>query len=164
MILKQLDRLVLKLWYIRAAMWSVLWIAVAALTVLILAASGATATVCTAVGLCVGLPVLFALLLTWLLPYFRYRLFSWGYDEKTMVVRQGVIFRKRVVIPICQIQDLHRCEGPIMTLLKLSDVTISTAGSNFTLSTLPTTEADTLIDALEKFLETRIEELRHEEI
>ena len=99
-----------------------------------------------------------------LLPCFRYSLFAWGYDEKTIVVQQGVIFRERVVIPVCQIQDLHRSQGPLMMAYKLSDVTISTAGSNFTLSTLPTDQADELINTLEQYLETRIEELRHEEI
>ena len=52
----------------------------------------------------------------------------------------------------------------IMMLLKLSDVTISTAGSNFDISTLTTAEADRMIDELERNLEARIEELRNEEI
>jgi membrane protein YdbS with pleckstrin-like domain len=91
-------------------------------------------------------------------------MFSYGYDNKRIIVKQGVIFRLRVVIPICQIQDLHRTQGPIMMALKLSDVTISTAGSNFDLCTLTTDEADAMIEELEKNLETRIEELKNEEI
>ena len=71
---------------------------------------------------------------------------------------------QRVVIPVCQIQDLHRTQGPIMMLLKMSGVTISTAGSNFNISTLTTDEADHMIDELEHHLETRIEELKNEEI
>jgi len=51
-----------------------------------------------------------------------------------------------------------------MMLLGLSGVTISTAGSNFDISTLTTEEADQLIDALEQNLEARIEEWKHEEI
>ena len=91
-------------------------------------------------------------------------MYSWGFDERRIVVKQGVIFRHRAVIPVCQIQDLHRTQGPIMMMLKLSGVTISTAGSNFDISTLTTDEADRLIDALEHHLETRVEELRNEEI
>jgi len=75
-----------------------------------------------------------------------------------------VIFRQRVVIPVCQIQDLHRTQGPIMMIFGLSGVTISTAGSNFDISTLTTDEADRLIDALEENLEARVEELKNEEI
>jgi membrane protein YdbS with pleckstrin-like domain len=51
-----------------------------------------------------------------------------------------------------------------MMMLGLSGVTISTAGSNFIISTLTTEEADRLIDDLEKNLETRVEELKNEEI
>jgi membrane protein YdbS with pleckstrin-like domain len=98
---------------------------------------------------------------------FLYHLFrhdSPGYDDKRIIVKQGVIFRRRVVIPVCQIQDLHRIQGPIMIMLKLSGVTISTAGSNFSISTLTTGEADLMIDELERNLESRIEELKNEEI
>jgi membrane protein YdbS with pleckstrin-like domain len=69
-----------------------------------------------------------------------------------------------VVIPVCQIQDLHRTQGPLMMLLKLSNVTISTAGSNFDISTLTTPEADRMVDELERNLEKRIEERKNEEI
>ena len=51
-----------------------------------------------------------------------------------------------------------------MMMLKLSGVTISTAGSNFDISTLITAEADRMIDELERNLEARIEELKNEEI
>ena len=51
-----------------------------------------------------------------------------------------------------------------MMMLKLSGVTISTAGSNFDISTLTTEEADRLIDDLESNLEARVEELKNEKI
>ena len=69
-----------------------------------------------------------------------------------------------MVIPVCQIQDLHRTQGPLMMMLHLSGVTISTAGSNFDISTLTTAEADQMIDELESNLETRIEEQKNEKI
>lgn len=98
------------------------------------------------------------------MPALRYKMYAWGYDDKRIIVKQGVIFRHRVVIPVCQIQDLHRTQGPLMMMLKLSGVTISTAGSNFDISTLTTNEADRMIDELEHNLETRVEELKNEEI
>ena len=104
------------------------------------------------------------LCITLIMPALRYKMYAWGYDDKRIVVKQGVIFRQRVVIPVCQIQDLHRTQGPLMMMLKLSGVTISTAGSNFDISTLTTEEADRLIDVLEQNLETRVEELKNEEI
>ena len=112
----------------------------------------------------VGIPVVLLLAVTLIIPALRYKMYAWGYDDKRIIVKQGVIFKRRVVIPVCQIQDLHRTQGPLMMMLKLSGVTISTAGSNFDISTLTTDEADKMIDELERNLEIRIEELKNEEV
>ena len=162
--LKKLDKSVLKLWYIRAAIESAVLLCVLAGVAVILAVSGASGDVTLAVLLGVGVAVAILIGIILIMPALRYKMFAWGYDDKRIVVKQGVIFRQRVVIPVCQIQDLHRTQGPLMIMLKLSDVTISTAGSNFDLSTLTTDEADGMIDELERNLETRIEELNNEEI
>ena len=162
--LRKLDKVVLKLWYIRAAIVSLLLIGVFAAAAVILNVANAPGDVTLAVLLGVGIPVALLLCLTLVMPVLRYRMFAWGYDDKRIVVKQGVIFRQNVVIPICQIQDLHRTQGPIMILLNLSNVTISTAGSNFDLSTLTTAEADRMINELEQNLEARIEDQNREEI
>lgn len=162
--LKKLDRRILRLWYIRAAILSLAIVGAFVSALVILITAGATADVKLAVLLAVGIPALLLLSLTLIMPFLRYRMYAWGYDEQRVVVKQGVIFRHRAVIPVCQIQDLHRTQGPIMMMLKLSDVTISTAGSNFDISTLTTEEADCLIDSLEHNLEARIEELKNEKI
>ena len=117
-----------------------------------------------AVSLGVGIPVALLLCLTLIMPVLRYKMYAWGYDDKRIIVKQGVVFKQRVVIPVCQIQDLHRTQGPLMMMLNLSGVTISTAGSNFNISTLTTSEADHMIDELEHNLETRVEEQKNEKI
>lgn len=162
--LKKLSKSVLKLWYIRAAIISAVLVGGLAGLIAILIGTKTPGDVTLAVSLGVGIPVVFLLCLTLILPALRYKLYAWGYDDQRIVVKQGVIFRHRVVIPVCQIQDLHRIQGPLMMLLKLSGVTISTAGSNFDISTLTTPEADRLMDDLEHNLEKRVEELRNEKI
>ena len=162
--LKKLDKRVLKLWYIRAAIVSLALVGGFISTTVILNAAEASQNVVSAVLSGVGIFVVLLLGITLILPALRYKMYAWGYDEKRIIVKQGVIFRQRVVIPVCQIQDLHRTQGPLMTMLNVSDVTISTAGSNFDISTLTTIEADRLIDDLEHKLATRIEELKNEEI
>ena len=162
--LKKLDKSVLKLWYIRAAIASLALVGVFASAAVILNATGAPSDVTLAVLSGAGIPVILLLGITLIMPALRYKMYAWGYDDKRIIVKQGVIFKRRVVIPVCQIQDLHRTQGPLMMILKLSDVTISTAGSNFDISTLTTDEADRMIDELEHNLETRIEELKDEEI
>ena len=162
--LKKLDKSVLKLWYVRAVIVSLVLVGVFSSAAVILNGAGASNDVTLAVLFGLGIPVGLLLAITLILPALRYKMYAWGYDEKRIIVKQGVIFRKRVVIPVCQIQDLHRTQGPLMMMLKLSGVTISTAGSNFDISTLTTDEADRMIDALEHHLEARIEELKNEEI
>lgn len=162
--LKKLDKSVLKLWYIRAAVFSLALVGVWTSVAVVLLVSEASGEVILGVLLTLGLALAIPLGISLVMPALRYKRYAWGYDDKRIIVKQGVIFKSRVVIPVCQIQDLHRSQGPIMMLLKLSDVTISTAGSNFNISTLTTLEADRMIDELESNLEARIEELKDEEI
>lgn len=162
--LRKLDKSVLRLWYIRSAIISVACIVLLASVISILTATGLSKGATLAVLSGVGIPIVLILGITLIMPALRYKLYAWGYDDKRIIVKQGVIFRHKVVIPICQIQDLHRTQGPLMMMLNLSGVTISTAGSNFDISTLTTHEADRMIDDLENNLETRVEELKDEEI
>ncbi len=162
--LKKLDKSVLTLWYIRAALISLALAALIAGSIAIPQASGASDNAALAISLVIGIPAALLLCVTLIMPALRYKMYAWGYDDRRIVVKQGVIFRKRVVIPVCQIQDLHRTQGPLMMMFKLSGVIISTAGSNFELTTLTTDEADLMIDDLERNLEARIEELKNEEI
>ena len=162
--MNKLDKSVLKLWYIRAAIGALALVCGTVSVLVILLAAETSSNVMLAVSLGVGIPAVILLCIILIMPVLRYKMYAWGYDDKRIVVKQGVIFRQRVVIPVCQIQDLHRTQGPIMMLLKMSGVTISTAGSNFNISTLTTDEADHMIDELEHHLETRIEELKNEEI
>lgn len=162
--MNKLDKSVLKLWYIRASIGALILVGIAVSVLVILLATEVSTKVILAVSLSAEIPTILLLCITLIMPVLRYKMYAWGYDDKRIVVKQGVIFRQRVVIPVCQIQDLHRIQGPIMMMLKLSDVSISTAGSNFNISTLTTDEADRLIDTLECYLKTRVEELRNEEI
>lgn len=162
--MNRLNKSVLKLWYIRATIAALALVGFVIGVLVILLAAEVAGNVMLAVSLSVGIPAFLVLCIVLIMPALRYKMYSWGYDDKRIIVKQGVIFRRRVVIPVCQIQDLHRTQGPIMMMLKLSDVTISTAGSNFNISTLTTNEADSMIDALERNLETRVEELKNEEI
>ena len=162
--LKKLDRGVLKLWYIRAAIISLALVGFFAGLTVGMIATDVSGEITLAVSLGVGVPVALILCLVLILPALRYKMYAWGYDDKRIIVKQGVILRRRVVIPVCQIQDLHRIQGPLMMLLKLSGVTISTAGSNFDISTLTTDEADRMMDDLERNLENRVEELKNEKI
>jgi membrane protein YdbS with pleckstrin-like domain len=162
--LKSLNKKVLTLWYIHALLYMLPTVAVWLSVFLPLTLSGVDPKITLAVMIPLSIVAALILMLIFALPYFRYKLYLWGYDERTIEVRLGVIFRKRIVIPVYQIQDLHRFEGPIMMALGISGVTISTAGSNFDLATLTRDEADKMIGELEEYLERRIKEKKDEEI
>ena len=162
--MNKLDKSVLKLWYIRAIMATLALLGALGIALIFLLGADVPNNITLAVLLSVGMVDALLIATVLIMPALRYKMYEWGYDDKRIIVKQGVIFRQRVVIPICQIQDLHRTQGPIMTMLKLSGVTISTAGSNFDISTLTTEEADQLIDILEQNFEKRVEELKDEEI
>lgn len=162
--LKKLDRRVLTLWYIHAIFPALAIVGVWLGAFLPLLLTGIGRTILLAVMIPLSIVALILLAIALVLPYFRYKLYAYGYGERTIEVRLGVIFRKKVVIPVCQIQDLHRFEGPIMMALGLSGVTISTAGSNFDLATLTRGEADEMISTLEEYLQARVKEKKNEEI
>ena len=162
--LNKLDKNVLKLWYVRAAIAAFALVGALVSVLVILLATEVPGNIILAVSLGAGIPILLLLCFILIMPALRYKMYAWGYDDKRIIVKQGVIFRQRVVIPVCQIQDLHRTQGPIMMIFGLSGVTISTAGSNFDISTITTDEADRLIDALEQNLEVRVEELKNEAV
>ena len=104
--LNKLDKAVLKLWYIRGAVRSLVPVGVFLTAVGILKASEASEDLRLALLTGIGIPAALLLAIALILPALRYKMYAWGYDDKRIIVKEGVIFRKRVVIPVCQIQDL----------------------------------------------------------
>jgi membrane protein YdbS with pleckstrin-like domain len=156
--LKGLNKKVLTLWYIHAVLWSLLVIGVWLGVFLPLILTGIAPEITLAVALSISIPAVLLLILIFALPYFRFKLYAYSYDELRVTVKLGVIFRKSVVLPVCQIQDIHKFQGPIMMMLGISGVTVSTAGSNFDLAVLTSDEADEMITALEENLNKRVAE------
>ncbi len=157
---KKLSKKTLSLWLLRGGIGAVFVLA-AFILGLLLPENPTAVTVIALVG---GVSVLISLFFLLVFPIFSYRLYSFGYDERRFVVRCGVIFRHEIIIPLYQLQDLHREEGPLMLLFGLSSVSISTAGSNFSLGCLEREEADRMIEELEAFSGRRFEENYHEEV
>lgn len=107
--------------------------------------------------------VLFVLVVIGLIfPFLCYRAYLYSFDIERIQISQGVIFKRRVIVPICQIQDLHIYEGPIMRMFGLSDVVISTAGSNYRIVGLTKDNAMKMTTAMQEYLEKRLE--AHEKI
>lgn len=115
-------------------------------------------------SLSVGLPLLLLAIFFMIYPFLKYRYYGYYYDTERVVVKYGVIFKHVLVIPICQIQDLHIVQGPIMALFKLKGIIFSTAGSNFELSCLDGEVAEKIVSDVEEYLKKRLEDLANEKI
>lgn len=155
----KLDKKAKSLWLIRQLIFIIIFIAIA---VSIIASEDKEYRLATGLG--IGVPL--CILSIWMIifPFLKYNRYSYVYTEDRVLIRFGVIFKHRIVIPVVQIQDLHIIQGPIMTLFKLSSVNISTAGSNFVLSGLSNEDANQMVKDLESKLNIRLEAIKNEEI
>ena len=118
--------------------------------------------VLVSVGIAIPIVIIVALLIIW--PFLKYKLYSFGYDDKRIAINYGVLFRHRVIVPIRQIQDLHTYNGPIMSLMGLSGIIVSTAGSNFSISGMLNCDALEMVNQLETLLNKRLDGDLNEEI
>lgn len=152
-----LPKKVLSLWLLRGALGAIPTLAAFLVTLFL---CEGVARLCVAIfG---GVSVLIALFFMLGFPALRFARYKYAYDEKRISVCRGVIFRESILIPLYQIQDLHKTEGPLMMLLGLAGVSLSTAGSSFSLATLQGEEVDRMISELEDLAAVRFEENRDE--
>ncbi len=156
--LKKLNKGIRTLWIIEgAAAFAVLLAAI--ITAIVLTAETAAFIPLLVIGIISILLLTFLLLI---LPALSYKCFSYGYDDRRVYINKGVIFKHRITIPVCQIQNLDISEGPLMMLFKVSSVIISTAGSMYTVTGIEKQAARDMASELEAMLEERIEAMRDE--
>ncbi len=158
--LKQLSKRTRTFWYIRNVLWLLPQTVAAAVALAVTADLPAFAAVAAVVA---ALYAVSAVLLL-VFPALSYRYYRYGYDDKRIVIRYGVIFRHRITVPLCQVQDLHVYQGPIMTAFGIAKVILATGGSNFDIAGLDKAVAEQLVEEVEQRLRERIEGLRHEEV
>lgn len=150
--MKKLDKKVLKLWHVRN-----LFITVPVLLIFILVMVLVDNDARLAVALSLGTFTIVVVGLSILWPNLAYRAYSYDYDDLKITVKKGVIFKHNILIPVRQIQDLHIFDGPFMQLFKVSGLTISTAGSNFSINGINKLDADKIIEDLATKLESRLD-------
>ena len=108
--------------------------------------------------------ILLASFLCFVLPVMIYNRYTYAYNNDRVIIRKGVIFKYEIIIPVCQIQDLHLMQGPLMQIMKLQSIEISTAGSNYTISGIQYDDAKKMVEDLEENLNKRIGEIKNEEV
>ncbi|MDY2889287.1 MAG: PH domain-containing protein [Candidatus Caccosoma sp.] len=90
-------------------------------------------------------------------PFLYFNNYSYGYDDKRIIINYGVIFRHHIVVPVRQLQDLHLYATPLMLIFKIDGMIISTAGSNFTITGIKKDDGEVMISDFEKLLNERLD-------
>lgn len=92
----------------------------------------------------VGLIILFAVLLVWVLPGVRWKRWRYEVREQEIELQHGLFVIKRTLIPMVRVQHVDSEQGPILRHYDLASIHISTAATNHTIPVLDIHEAETL--------------------
>ena len=64
---------------------------------------------------------------------------------------RGIIVRKHTVVPFIRVQNTDTRQGPLLRMMGLASVTISTAAGSMEIPGLPAADAETLRDQAAEF-------------
>ncbi len=92
--------------------------------------------------------VLLIVMLTWILPNLRFKMWRYEVTEHEIELKYGVIVIKRTLIPMVRVQHVDTRQGPLMRAYHLSSVTISTAATTHEIPALSNKTADELRDRI----------------
>lgn len=90
-------------------------------------------------------------------PFLYFNNYSYGYDDKRIVINYGVIFKHHIIVPVRQLQDLQLYATPLMLIFKIDGMIISTAGSNFSITGIKKDDGEAMINDFEKMLNERLD-------
>lgn len=144
---KQLDARVRTVWRLVAATW-VLLVLVAAFAPTLFLAHMEMAEPSWYGPAFAALALVLVALFVIALPGLRYRYWRYEVAENELYTTHGVIWRVRTVIPFVRVQNTDTTQGPILRMLGLASVTVSTAAGAHEIPGLALEEADALRDRI----------------
>lgn len=148
---KMLDPRIKRVWRISDTIWiTLVYLGVVAIGALDLLFEGSA----WAQTYCLIVTIIFviALALFWfVVTPLRYIRFHYSLSEEFLNIERGIIIHKHTVVPFIRVQNTDTKQGPILRMMGLSSVTVSTAASSMEIPGLPTNEAETLRDQAAEF-------------
>lgn len=111
-------------WRLRAVLMLLVPMAPQVVALLVLGADAPGWLVFTA-GLTGALGVAYALLV----PPLRYRIHRWEITDQAVYTLSGWLVREWRIVPISRVQTVDTERGPLQQLLKIADVTVTTASA-----------------------------------
>ncbi|WP_413363882.1 PH domain-containing protein [Lysinibacillus sp. 3P01SB] len=91
-----------------------------------------------------GVVVIAFVLLIWMFPNIRYRIWRYEVREQEIEIQSGLFVVTRTLIPMVRVQHVDTEQGPILKRYGLSNISISSAATTHTIPFLETDEADRL--------------------
>ena len=116
------DRRAIGFWALRAGLG---WLAVIAVQVVVIAASGGG----TVNHLLLTITVVLALAHVSVMPVWRYRVHRWEVTADAVYTQSGWLNQERRIAPISRIQTVDSERGPLSQLFGLAEVTVTTASA-----------------------------------
>ena len=106
----------------------------------------------------IGLFVCYLAVGLFVFPIIEYK--QWGYsvEEDKVVIRHGIFFIRKTIIPIIRIQNITVSQGPINRKLGLFEVEMALASGSFSIEGLDKETADAISENLKAKLYRRISE------
>lgn len=68
---------------------------------------------------------------------FEYKFYSYEITQDYVEIQKGFLVKKRTVIPFVRVQDIETEQGPLMRLVSLCTLKLSTASESHTIEGLP---------------------------
>ena len=143
----QLDPSVKTVWRISAILRLVLYF-LGSLSFILPICFAAELPVGTVLLVLLAVFVLVALVRVLWWPNVRYKYWRYEVGENELDIANGVVWRKRFVIPFVRVQNTDTRQGPILRMLGLSSVTVSTAAGSHVIPGLRNEAADHLRDLI----------------
>ena len=92
------------------------------------------------------------LLLFWfVITPLRYIRWRYALSKDFLDIKRGIIVHKHTVVPFIRVQNTDTRQGPLLRMMGLASVTISTAAGSMEIPGLPAAEAETLRDQAAEF-------------
>ncbi len=85
-----------------------------------------------------------------IVPGVRYERYRYYIDEEVIRVRQGFIFIKEEMVPMERLHKVSISQGPIARTLKLSTISVTTAGGDVKIKLLGEDTANQIAEVLKK--------------
>ncbi|MCI1714646.1 PH domain-containing protein [Clostridium sp.] len=97
--------------------------------------------------------ILFFVLYSFFWPFLEYKQWKYTISEDKIELIKGIIFRKKIIIPISRIQNLKIEQGPIQRIYRISSINIITAGGCHEIPAIPDEQAEMTSERLRRIIE-----------